>query len=66
MNLCAWGKVKVRPMRTRKGYPSDVNDEEWSFVVPYLALLREDAEQRVHDLREVFKGLRWIVRTGSP
>ncbi len=53
-------------MATRKPYPSDVSDEEWEFVAPYLALVREDAPQRDHDLREVFNGLRWIVRTGSP
>src|SRR5215203_5270777 len=52
-------------MATRKPYPSDVSDEEWAFVAPYLALLREDAPQRTHDLREVLNGLRWIVRTGS-
>jgi transposase len=52
-------------MDTRKPYPSDVSDEEWAFVAPYLALVREDAPQREHDLREVFNGLRWIVRTGS-
>ena len=52
-------------MATRKPYPSDVSDEEWHFVAPYLALVREDAPQREHDLREVFNGLRWIVRTGS-
>ena len=53
-------------MTTRKPYPSDVSDEEWAFVAPYLALVREDAPQRTHDLREVFNGLRWVVRTGSP
>jgi transposase len=53
-------------MVTRKPYPSDVSEEEWAFVAPYLALLREDAPQRNHDLREVFNGLRWGVRTGSP
>jgi transposase len=52
-------------MATRKPYPSDVSDEEWAFVAPYLALVREDAPQRNHNLREVFNGLRWIVRTGS-
>src|SRR5215211_6145241 len=52
-------------MATRKPYPSDVSNEEWAFVAPYLALVREDAPQRNHDLREVFNGLRWIVRTGS-
>jgi transposase len=53
-------------MDTRKPYLSDVSDEEWAFVAPYLALVREDAPQREHDLREVFNGLRWVVRTGSP
>ena len=52
-------------MATRKPYPSDVSDEEWTFVAPYLALLREDAPQREYDLREVLNGLRWVVRTGS-
>jgi transposase len=50
----------------RKGYPSDVSDEEWAFVAPYLTLMTEDAPQRTHPLREVFNGLRWIVRTGAP
>jgi transposase len=49
---------------TRTGYPSDVSDEEWAFVAPYLTLMREDAPQRAHSLREVFNGLRYIVRTG--
>ncbi len=51
---------------TRNPYPSDVSDEEWHFLAPYLTLMKEDAPQRDHDLREVFNGLRWIVRTGSP
>lgn len=50
----------------RKSYPSDVSDEEWSFVAPYLTLMKEDAPQREHDLREVFDALRWMVRSGSP
>jgi transposase len=53
-------------MPNRKPYPSDISDEEWAFVASYLALMREDAPQRNHDLREVFNGLRWVVRTGSP
>jgi transposase len=48
----------------RKAYPSDVSDDEWAFVAPYLTLMREDAPQREHSLREVFNGLRYIVRTG--
>ena len=51
-------------MSERKGYPSDVSDDEWAFVAPYLTLMRGDAPQREHSLREVFNGLRYIVRTG--
>jgi transposase len=50
----------------RKAYPSDVSDEEWSFCVSYLTLMKEDAPQREHSLRELFDGLRWLARTGSP
>jgi transposase len=50
----------------RKAYPSDVSDDEWTFVAPYLTLMTEEAPQRVYSLREVFNGLRWIVRAGAP
>lgn len=49
----------------RKPYPSDVSDEEWAFVAPYLTLMREDAPQREHSLREVFNALRYLVRVGE-
>lgn len=52
-------------MTTRNPYPSDVSDDEWAFVAPYLTLLPEDAGQRHYDLREVYNGLRWLVRTGA-
>ena len=39
----------------RKPYPTDVSDEEWAFVAPYLSLMTEAAPQRVHDLREVYQ-----------
>jgi len=50
----------------RQPYPSDVSDDEWAFVAPYLTLMTEEAPQRDHSLREVFNGLRWLVRTGAP
>jgi len=49
----------------RKAYPTDVSDAEWALVAPYLTLMTEDAPQRDFPLREVFNGLRWIVRSGS-
>jgi transposase len=52
-------------MLHRNPYPSDVSDDEWAFVAPYLTLMIEDAPQREYSLREVFNGLRWVVRAGA-
>ncbi len=60
-----WGRTIVgmnTPPRTP--YPSDVSDDEWAFLTPYLTRMREDAAQRKHSLRELFNGLRFIARTG--
>ena len=51
---------------SRKPYPSDVTDDEWNFVAPYLTLMRENTPQREHPLHNVFNGLRYIARCGGP
>lgn len=48
----------------RTPYPSDTSDDEWAFLPPYLTLMREDAPQREHSMREVFDALRYVVRGG--
>jgi transposase len=53
-----YGNPKIVP-------PSDVTDDEWAFVAPYLTLLREDAGQREYALRDVFDALRWVIKTGA-
>jgi len=50
--------------KRRNGYPSDVTEEEWKFVLPYLLLCREGAVQREHDLREVFNSMRYVALSG--
>jgi transposase len=49
----------------REAYPSDVSEEEWALVVPYLTLMTEEAPQREYSLRTVFNALRWMGRTGA-
>ncbi len=51
---------------SRKPYPSDVSDDEWALVASYLTLLPKNVGQRSYPLREVFNGLRYIVKTGAP
>src|SRR5918998_679701 len=53
------------PCPARKPYPSDVSDDEWAFVAPYLTLMTEAAPQRDYPLREVFNALRWLARSGA-
>jgi transposase len=49
---------------TRKSYPSDVSDAECEFLLPDLTLMRCDAPQRSHDLRDVVNAVRYLVKTG--
>lgn len=49
-------------MPNRPAYDTDCSDEEWAFAASYLALVRQDAPQRKHDLRQVFDAVRWIGR----
>jgi transposase len=48
----------------RQCYPSDVSDADWEFLGRHLTLMREDAPQRTHSLRDLFNGLRYVVKTG--
>ena len=54
----------MSPGSARKPYPSDVSDEEWSLVAPYLTLMSEEAPQRDYKLRELFNALRYVIRYG--
>jgi len=53
-------------MGVRGPCPSDVPDDAWALVAPWLTLLAEDAGPRRHGLREAVNGPRHIPRTGAP
>jgi transposase len=57
--------VHLKGMKaTRTSYPSDVSDAEWTFLAPYLTLMREDAPQREYPSRVLFNAIRYVVKTG--
>ncbi|MDP9439038.1 MAG: hypothetical protein M3P49_09865, partial [Actinomycetota bacterium] len=58
-----YGNAPAPQALPERYYRSDITDEEWAFVAPYLSLMRPDAPQRTYDPREVYNALRWIVRT---
>jgi len=47
------------------GVLTDVSEEEWAFVLPYLLLSRVDSRARGHDLRATFNAVRYIVKGGN-
>jgi transposase len=55
LGTLVFGRTVLVRMSPRKPYPSDVSDDEWAFVAPYLTLMTHDAPQREYPLR-----------TGSP
>jgi len=66
--LCLWcfvfqhgGMGKV----VRAGYLTDVSDEEWAFVLPYLLLSGVDNACWEHDLRAIFNAGRYVVKGGN-
>ena len=59
-------RVHLWWMPCRKPYLSDVSNDEWALVAPYLTLLPQVAGQRGHPLREVFNGLCYVLKTDAP
>ena len=58
--------MAIKKTTRKTGYQSDVSDEEWSFCVGYLTLMKEDAPQRDYSSRELFNAVRYMVRAGCP
>ncbi|MEO7028471.1 MAG: transposase [Acidobacteriaceae bacterium] len=50
---------------TKTGSLTDVSDEEWSFVLPYLLLSRVDSASREHDPRAILNAVRYVVKGGN-
>lgn len=50
--------------RKTKRYPTDLTDEEWAQVEPFLPGPARTGRQREVDLREVLNAIRYLVRTG--
>lgn len=50
---------------TRRGYPSDVDDGTYLFLLPYLLLSPKDASQRKYPIRDVLNALLWVACTGA-
>ena len=48
----------------RKPYPTDLTDEQWALVAPYIPPERPGGRTRSVDMREVFNAIQYVLRTG--
>ncbi len=48
-----------------KRYPTDLTDEEWSKVEPFLPKSAGTGRRRAVDLREILNAIRYMARTGG-
>ena len=57
-----------RPRYDRRGqrYPSDLTNEEWLILEPLLPVAKGTGRPRIHSLREIMNGIRYVQRYGVP
>ena len=48
----------------RKPYPSDLTDEQWQLIEPYIPPERWGGRTRSVDIRQVVNGILYLVRSG--
>lgn len=48
----------------RKPYPTDLSEEEWSYIEPHIPAPKAPGRPRVHTLREILNAIFYIVRSG--
>jgi transposase len=55
---------RARYDRSKLRYPSDLTDEEWSHVAPFIPPAKRGGNKRTVNVREVVNGLMYILSTG--
>jgi transposase len=51
-------------MEPRKPYPTDVSDQEWQSIAPYVPKVKPGGRPEKYPKREVLNGIFYIVRSG--
>ena len=52
--------------RRGQRYPSDLTNEEWNVLEPLLPVPQGSGRPRLHLLREIMNGIRYVLRYGIP
>lgn len=56
----------IRSRQGKRGYPSDVTDEQWDLLEPLIPAICQDAAYWVHSRREIVDAILYVLRSGCP
>jgi putative transposase len=48
----------------KRSYPSDISDEEWAIIAPYIPPEKPGGRPRTTNMREVINAIWYVLRTG--
>jgi putative transposase len=51
-------------MNTRKHYPTDMTDAEWTYLAPFVPAPKPGGRPRVHPVREILNAIFYVLRSG--
>jgi putative transposase len=49
---------------TRKAYPTDLSDEEWNIIEPYVPRPKSGGRPAQHERREILNAIAYVLRSG--
>jgi putative transposase len=50
----------------KRSYPTDLSDEEWKHIEPFVPASKPRGRQRIHSPREILNAVFYVLRSGCP
>ena len=50
----------------KRSYPTDLSDEEWKHIEPFLPAPKRRGRQRIHSSRQILNAVFYVLRSGCP
>ena len=57
--------MQALPASARKGYPSDLRDEEWTLLEPLVPAVQSGGRPARHSRREIVNAILYVVQGGN-
>jgi putative transposase len=50
----------------KRSYPTDLSDEEWKYIEPFVPAPKSRGRHRIHSPREILNAIFYVLRSGCP